>query len=256
MSTFRWPCINQPFVFKHVFSDYCLEDYYLISVPNKLFIVPSKKCRSQIVKDNLCVEPDSFAEIHYKESCLGRFINSVLEIYASFSSKDNKFEKNETFCHDVKLIKNGNQFRLEKKNSTSDINSIVLNLKNKEDVRTLLIQLNDIFLYPVWQNPWITENITSFIENYCQNNTADFYDIKNSKVDDIFKYFDENLSELKKIELYYKIYHNVHILAIYNHIRNFKKKEPKLKRKSVQQATSTVSDGNLEVHGKKVSKKS
>ena len=256
MSTFRWPCINQPFVFKHVFSDYCLEDYYLISVPNKLFIVPSKKCRSQIVKDNLCVEPDSFAEIHYKESCLGRFINSVLEIYASFSSKDNKFEKNETFCHDVKLIKNGNQFRLEKKNSTSDINSIVLNLKNKEDVRTLLIQLNDIFLYPVWQNPWITENITSFIENYCQNNTADFYDIKNSKVDDIFKYFDENLSELKKIELYYKIYHNVHILAIYNHIRNFKKKEPKLKRKSVQQATSTVSDGNLKVHGKKVSKRS
>ena len=254
MSTFRWPCINQPFVFKHVFSDYCLEDYYLISVPNKLIIVPSKKCRSQIVKDNLCVEPDSFAEIHYKESCLGRFINSVLEIYASFSSKDNKLE-NKTFCHDVKLIKNGNQFRLEKKNSTSDINSIVLNLKNKEDVRTLLIQLNDIFLYPVWQNPWIIENITSFIENYCQNNTADFYDIKNSKVDDIFKYFDKNLSELKKIELYYKIYHNVHILAIYNHIRNLKK-EPKLKRKSVQQATSTVSDGNLEVHGKKVSKRS
>ena len=254
MSTFRWPCINQPFVFKHVFSDYCLEDYYLISVPNKLIIVPSKKCRSQIVKDNLCVEPDSFAEIHYKESCLGRFINSVLEIYASFSSKDNKLE-NKTFCHDVKLIKNGNQFRLEKKNSTSDINSIVLNLKNKEDVRTLLIQLNDIFLYPVWQNPWIIENITSFIENYCQNNTADFYDIKNSKVDDISKYFDKNLSELKKIELYYKIYHNVHILAIYNHIRNLKK-EPKLKRKSVQQATSTVSDGNLEVHGKKVSKRS
>ena len=63
------------------------------------------------------------------------------------------------------------------------------------------------------------------------------------------------MSELKKIELYYKIYHNVHILAIYNHIRNLKK-EPKLKRKSVQQATSTVSDGNLEVHGKKVSKRS
>ena len=130
-----------------------------------------------------------------------------------------------------------------------------MNLKNKEDVRTLLIQLNDIFLYPVWQNPWIIENIISFIENYCQNNTADFYDIRNSKVSDIVKYFDKNLSELKKIELYYKIYHNVHILAIYNHFRNFKK-EPKLKKKSVQQATSTVSDGNLEVHGKKVSKKS
>ena len=254
MNTLRWPCINQPFVFKHVFSEYCLENYYLIVVPSKLMIVPSKKCRKQIVKDSLCVEPDSFAEIHYKESCLGRFINSVLEIYASFSSKDNKLE-NKTFCHDVKLIKIGNQFRLEKKKSTSDINSIVLNLKNKEDVRTLLIQLNDIFLYPVWQNPWITENIISFIENYCQNNTADFYDIRTSKVSDIVKYFDKNLSELKKIELYYKIYHNVHILAIYNHFRNFKK-EPKIKRKSVQQATSTVSDGNLEVHGKKVSKKS
>ena len=254
MNTLRWPCINQPYLFKHVFSEYCLENYYLIVVPSKLMIVPSKKCRKQIVKDSLCVEPDSFAEIHYKESCLGRFINSVLEIYASFSTKDNKLE-NKTFCHDVKLIKIGNQFILEKKKSTSDINSIVLNLKNKEDVRTLLIQLNDIFLYPVWQNPWIIENIISFIENYCQNNTADFYDIRTSKVSDIVKYFDKNLSELKKIELYYKIYHNVHILAIYNHFRNFKK-EPKVKRKSVQQATSTVSDGNLEVHGKKVSKKS
>ena len=113
MNTLRWPCINQPYLFKHVFSEYCLENYYLIVVPSKLIIVPSKKCRSQIVKDSLCVEPDSFAEIHYKESCLGRFINSVLEIYASFSTKDNKLE-NKTFCHDVKLIKIGNQFRLEK----------------------------------------------------------------------------------------------------------------------------------------------
>ena len=219
MNTLRWPCINQPYLFKHVFSEYCLENYYLIVVPSKLIIVPSKKCRNQIVKDSLCVEPDSFAEIHYKESCLGRFINSVLEIYASFSTKDNKLE-NKTFCHDVKLIKIGNQFRLEKKKSTSDINSIVLNLKNKEDVRTLLIQLNDIFLYPVWQNPWITENIIIFIENYCQNNTADFYDIRTSIVSDIVKYFDKNLSELKKIELYYKIYHNRHIFGMKYMIHN------------------------------------
>ena len=31
-----------------------------------------------------------------------------------------------------------------------------------------------------------------FIENYCQNNTADFYDIRTSKVSDIVKYFDKN----------------------------------------------------------------
>ena len=79
-----------------------------------------------------------------------------------------------------------------------------------------LIQLNDILLYPLWQNPFIFENITSFINSYSPNN------IKNSNVSDVLKHFDQNLSELKKINLYYKIYHNIHILAIHNHISHFK----------------------------------
>ena len=67
----RGSLINQPCVVKYIFSGSCIDTYYLIVVPNKLIIVPSKKCKNQIMTDSFCVEPESFATIHYKEGCVG-----------------------------------------------------------------------------------------------------------------------------------------------------------------------------------------
>ena len=208
--------VKEPFLKKICYSEKCQQQYFIIFVRNRLLI--SKRCEEKYNIEELYLNLETLARFHYQESCIGSFVQILIQSYDS-----NEFKgKDVNFCYNVRLRRCQNKIILERKKRNSEEYSNIFTLTRHEDLKHLLNELQDRFLYPLFPSPEEQIYIGNFVTRYCQQNNNDMINFKNSNVTDILNTLDENLSPLEKHRLYYKIYYNVHILNFFNHLRHFK----------------------------------
>ena len=106
----------------------------------------------------------------------------------------------------------------------------------------MLIQIQDLFLFGIFQHPKDHYHIRNIVTSFCEKNNDNLCLFKTSKLSETLDTFDKSLSETDKNKLYFKIYHNVDILAIFHTLRHFKSHQ-KIKRRSisVEIETNTIS---------------
>lgn len=201
---------------KHCYSDKCQQQYFIVFVRNRLII--SKKCEEKYEVNQLYLSLATLAKFHYQESCIGSFVQILMQIYdlGQFKGKD------VNFCHSVRLRMCQNQLRLERKKEDSDEYLNIFTLTKQEDLKHLLHELQERFLYPLFPAPKEQNDIKNFVTSYCQKNNNDMANFKNSNVTEILNSLDPNLSTIEKHRLYYKIYYNVHILNFSYQLRHFR----------------------------------
>ena len=78
---------------KHCYSDKCQQQYFIVFVRNRLII--SKKCEEKYKINELYLSLETLAKFHYQESCIGSFVQILMQIYdlGQFKGKD------VNFCH-------------------------------------------------------------------------------------------------------------------------------------------------------------
>ena len=223
--------INPPFCVKLCLSGGGKEKYQVIVVPDKLIIA---KVRSHdIVQDQLAIWPN-FASFFFVESCIGKFINTLIAIYLK---KYDILDPNAVFNDNVRLRKCESQINLEKKKGEEF--EKICTFYNKEDIRDLLIQIQDLFLFGIFQHPKEHYHIRNIVTSFCEKNNDNFCLFKTSKLSETLDTFDGSLSETDKNKLYFKVYHNVDILAIFHTLRHFQSHK-KITRKSISVGIKTT----------------
>ena len=201
---------------KQCYSDKCQQQYFIVFVSDRLII--SKTCQEKYEINQLHVSLERLAKFHYQESCIGSFVQILIQIYelGEFKGKD------VNFCHSVRLRMCQNQLRLERKKQDSDEYFNIFTLTKQEDLKHLLHELQERFLYPLFPSPKEQIYVKNYVTIYCQKNNNDMANFKNSNVTEILNSLDQNLSTKEKDRLYLKIYYNVHILNFFNHLRHFR----------------------------------
>ena len=207
----------------------------MIVVPDKLIIAKSRLYEP--VKDQLSVYLN-FATFFFVESCFSKFFYILMTIYLK---KYDIVDPNDIFNDNVRIRKcDGHIINLEKKNGEEF--EKICTFYNKEDIRDLLIQIQDLFLFGIFQHPKDHFHTRNIVKSFCEKNNDNFCLFKTSNLSETLDTFDASLSETDKHRLYFKIYHNVEILAIFYALRHFKSHQ-KIKRKSISVGikTTTVS---------------
>ena len=225
--------INPPFCVKLCTSNGGKESYQVIVAPDKL-IIANTRCHEP-VKDQLSVYP-TLATFFFVESCVGKFVNTLIAIYVK---KYDIVDPNHIFSDNVRLRKcHGQIINLEKKNGEEF--EKICTFYNKEDIRDLLITIQDLFLYGIFEHPKDHFHVRNMVTSFCEKNNDNFCLFKTSNLSETLDTFDEILSETDKHRLYFKIYHNVDILAIFHAMRHFKSHQ-KIKKKSISVELKTTS---------------
>ena len=81
---------------KHCYSDKCQQQYFIVFVRNRLII--SKKCEEKYEINQLYLSLATLAKFHYQESCIGSFVQILIQSYNSDEFKG----KYVNFCYNVR----------------------------------------------------------------------------------------------------------------------------------------------------------
>ena len=95
-------------------------------------------------------------------------------------------------------------------------------------------------MFGIFQHPIEHFHVRNIDTSFCEKNNDNFCLFKTSKLSETLDTFDESLSETDKHKLYFKIYHNVEILAIFHAMRHFKSHQ-KIEKKSISVEVKTMS---------------
>ena len=146
-------------------------------------------------------------------------------------------DPNSFFNGNVRLRKCESQIYLEKKKGEEF--EKICTFYNKEDIQDLLITIQDLFLFGIFQHAKEHYHIRNIVTNFCEKNNDNICLFKTSKLSETLDTFDGSLSETDKNKLYFKVYHNVDILAIFHTLRHFQSHK-KIKRKSISVGIKTT----------------
>ena len=132
--------VKEPFLKKICYSEKCQQQYFIIFVRNRLLI--SKRCEEKYNIEELYLNLETLARFHYQESCIGSFVQILIQSYDS-----NEFKgKDVNFCYNVRLRRCQNKIILERKKRDSEEYSNIFTLTRHEDLKHLLNELQDRFL--------------------------------------------------------------------------------------------------------------